>query len=364
MISKLMLFKSPTYKSPSIIKEVHALHKPNFFTGSISGNRWRHKSMGKTLEWATDLKKSMELQTQAQSNLKQWAKEKFSSPKSVEVVHKDWGLATLEATKKHGVPYSVLNMANSIFPGGAALEGGSAQEENMWHRSTCVQSLLDEIIYLDKDSMLFRYNETAKKLLEAKIKMTDKEHEALKNYRGETDSIVYKVLLNSEPRVCFRGPEKTLITSGFDDYSPNRRIPDSTLSYSFLPLSDIFPFYELRSAAPELSSEPHGLDHEALSQYKADLRRRIAAQLDTLILEGKRNVILGAWGCGEFKNDPKIVAQIYGDEIKKRAHFFDHIVFPILNTGSRDNHAIFEQQLNGIKLGTTPFVDTTPLIRV
>lgn len=125
MISKLMLFKSPTYKSPSIIKEVHALHKPNLFTGSISGNRWRHKSMGKTLDWITDFNKVMELQTQAQSNLKKWAKKRISSPNLVEVVFKDWGVATLEATKKYGVPYSVLNMANPIFPGGAALEGGS-----------------------------------------------------------------------------------------------------------------------------------------------------------------------------------------------------------------------------------------------
>ncbi|KTD42867.1 poly(ADP-ribose) glycohydrolase domain-containing protein [Legionella parisiensis] len=351
----LKLFR-PQSISSSLIKEVHAAHKPNLFTGSISGNRWRHKSMERTLDWITDVNKTMELHKQAQENLNQWTKKRSSFPKSVEVLKKDWGLATLEATQKHGVPYAVLNMANSVYPGGAALEGGSAQEENMWHRSNCAQSLMDKSIYLDKVSKTFRYNEMARKLLEARIKMTDEERDALKKHRGETDSIVYKVLFDREPRVCFRGPEVQVTTSGFDDFASSGRIADSGLSYTFLPQSDIFPFYELRSAAPELSTEPHALDPETMGPYRADLRRRIAAQLDTLILEGQHNVILGAWGCGEFKNDPKIVAQIYSEEIEKRAHFFDHIVFPILNMG-HDNHAIFAQHLDGMRLGNTNVID-------
>ncbi|CAM2735279.1 Uncharacterized protein conserved in bacteria [Legionella steigerwaltii] len=346
------------HKANSPIKEVYAAHKPNLITGSISGNKWRHKSMGKTLNYITDPNKLMQLQKQAQLNLSQWAQKRIPPPKSVEVVPKDWGVATLEATKKHGVTYSVLNMANSVFPGGAALEGGSAQEENMWMRSTCPLSLLDKMIYLDKDTMTFRYHDTASKLLDAKIKMTDEEREVLKKHREELDAIVYKVLFNQELRVCFRGPEVVLVTSGFDDFGANRNIPDSDRSYSFLHPSDIFPFYEFRSAAPDLNAEPHALDSESLKQYTADLRRRIAAQLDTLILEGKAHVILGAWGCGAFKNDPSIVAEIYGEEIEKRARFFEHIMFPILNTSSYDNYAIFDKCLTGMKLGdqysTTP----------
>lgn len=173
---------------------------------------------------------------------------------------------------------------------------------------------------------------------------------------GKTDSSVYKVLFSREPRVCFRGPEVLLITSSFDD--PGSYI-DKNQSYFFLPKSEVFTFYELRSAAPEFSSKPHGLDHKALEQYKTDLRRRIAAQLDTLILEGERNAILGAWGCGAFKNDPHLVAEIYCEEIEKRSNFFDHIVFPIINTGPHNNHEIFERYLTGMKLGNVPSIDTT-----
>ncbi|HHF7375823.1 poly(ADP-ribose) glycohydrolase domain-containing protein [Legionella bozemanae] len=341
----------PIAKEASVIKEVYAEHRPNWLVGTYTGDRWRHQSMGKTLEWVTDLQKSMELQNQAQTNLNQWEQKKSSSPKSVEVVNQDWGLATFEATKKHGVAYSVLNMANPVFPGGAVLEGGSAQEENMWHRSTCVQSLLDKSVYLDKASKTFRYNETASKLLEAKIKMTDEERAILEDHFYEVDSQPYKVLFHREPRVCFRGPEITFPTDSYY-FTSVGHIADSALSYSFLPKSDIFPFYELRAAAPELPSTPHGLTDEALGHYKAELRRRIAAQLDTLIIEGRRNVVLGAWGCGEFNNDPVIVAKIYREEIEKRASFFDHIMFPILNTRSYDNYAIFNQHLHGMKLGS------------
>ncbi|CAM2735602.1 Uncharacterized protein conserved in bacteria [Legionella steigerwaltii] len=351
MLSRQMFGRIP--KSPALIKEVHAAHKPSFVRGSLSGERWRHKSMGRTLEYIIDPNKLIELHKQAQFNLSEWAKKRILPPKSVEVVPKDWGIATLEATKKHGRPYAVLNMANSVFPGGASLEGGSAQEENMWHRSTCVLSLLDKMVYLDKETMTFRYNNTARKLLEAKIKMTDKECDVLKQHGGETDPIAYKVLFNPKSSVCFRGPEVTSITSGFEEFHPDRPIADSTLSYSFLHPSSIFPFFELRSAAPEFVIEPHALAPKELAQYTADLRRRIAAQLDTLILEGKTHVILGAWGCGAFKNDPTIVAQIYHEEIEKRAHFFDHIVFPILNTGSHDNYTVFDDCLDGMKLGST-----------
>ncbi|MCW8399140.1 DUF2263 domain-containing protein [Legionella sp. PATHC038] len=349
MLSRTLFRRVP--KAPALIKEVHAAHKPSFVRGSLTGERWRHKSMGKTLDYIIDTNKLKELHTQAQFNLSQWEQQKVSPPKSVEVVPKDWGLATLEATKRHGVTYSVLNMANPEFPGGAALEGGSAQEENMWHRSTCAQSLLDKIIYLDKATMTFRYTNMAKKLLEAKIKMTDKEYEALKQHNSQADAIAYKVLFNRHPRICFRGPEVVPVTSGFDDEGSSKLAADSGLSYSFLHPSTIFPFYELRSAAPEFSIEPHELAPKALQQYTTDLRRRIAAQLDTLIIENKTHVILGAWGCGAFKNDPSVVAQIYAEEIEKRAHLFDHIVFPIINTGPHDNYTVFDQCLTGMKLG-------------
>ena len=344
-------------KEISLIREVYTANKPNIFMGTLDGRQWRYKSMGKTLNYIHDPNKYLELQKQSQFNLSQWAKRKAPPPKIVEVIYKDWGVATLEATKKYGAPYSVLNMAHPKSPGGLALGGGGAQEENMWHRTTCAESFLDKIIYFDKASKTFLYNETARKLLEAQLKMTKTEVEIVQNRCKEIDSAEYKVFFSKEPRICFRGPEVGLVTSGFDGFSPNRIIADRKQSYSFLRPENIFPFYELRSAAPELDTESYDLDPKTIEEYTMDLRRRIEAQLDTLILENQPNVILGAWGCGAFKNDPKMVAKIYCEAIEKRASFFEHILFPIIKTDSHDNYAIFEQYLSGMTLGNAKSAD-------
>lgn len=350
MYSKTTLFK-PTKNSFSLIKELYAHHKPNFFSGLLSGKTWRHESMGKTLDCVTDPTHYNKLQNHAADNIAIWSKNKSPSPSIVEVICQDWGQATFKATWLHGIIYTVLNMANSRFPGGAGLEGGSAQEENMWHRSTCIRSLLDKEVYLNREENTFEYNEYARSLLEAKATMTNAELAILNTHYQHSNFPRYKVFLSAEPRICFRGPEISLPTDT-DSLGGGSFLADPELSYTFLPTSEIFPFYELRSAAPERVAS--GPKYESEKEYKTDIRRRIAAQLDTLILAGKSHVVLGAWGCGAFHNDPKIVAQIYSEEIEKRSCFFQHILFPIINIGSRNNnYNVFDEYLSGIKLGNT-----------
>ncbi len=352
MRSKLNLFK-PVQKSFTLIKEIHAVHKPDFFSGLFSGNKWRHESMGKTVNYVTDPIHYHALQNHMEVNIAQWTENKLSSPSIVEVVCQDWGLATLKATKTYGVIYAVLNMANSLYPGGAVLEGGSAQEENMWHRSTCIRSLLDEGVYLNQETNTFQYNRYKRNLIEAKAIMTNKELHVLNENHKQHLSPKYKVLISAEPRICFRGPEIHL-PSDMDSFGSGIPTSDADLSYAFLPTSEIFPFYELRSAAPEFVTNTQRSQYGSEEEYKMDLRRRIAAQLDTLILARKAHVILGAWGCGAFHNDPQIVAQIYREEIEKRSAFFQHILFPIINIGSHNNnYHIFEEYLTDIKLGDT-----------
>lgn len=341
----------PAFKEiTSQIKRSHEAHKPNFLSGFLTGDRWRHQSMRKTFDLLADTNHCENLHQQAQLNLASWAQNRTSFPNKVEVLPIDWGLATFEFTKKHGQAYPVLNMANPKYPGGAFVHGGSAQEENMWHRTNCAHSLANNGVFFDEASDSFLYHQTASDLIEGKIKMTDAElKDLLKNF-PTSDSAGHKVLFDRNPRFCFRGPEQNQIL-GFDDFGPGRHVPDPERSYLFLPPESIFPFYELRSAAPEFSVEPKNLDAKAMEEYKQNLRQRIGAQLDTMILEKKPNVILGAWGCGAFKNIPDVVAQIYREEIEKRAPFFQHIVFPILNTGSKNNYSIFSEHLSGIKLG-------------
>ncbi|MCW8387704.1 DUF2263 domain-containing protein [Fluoribacter dumoffii] len=336
------------------ILSVHESHKPGLLSGSLSGDRWRHESMGKTLNVITDHRKAEELKRQALTNLSSWTKTKSTPPSEVEVVYKDWGDAAFEATKKYARIYSILNMANSRYPGGGALEGGSAQEENMWHRSTCVLSLLENIVKPKPESTeVFEYTPEGRELIEGRRKMTEEELAILKEICLEAYSPdACKTYYSVEPRICFRGPE-VLIEASMDDYNSNK-FPDPEISFSFLPSTSIFPFHELRSAAPEHFSEPQSQAPEVVRAHRDDLRRRIAAQLDTLIVAKQPNAMFGAWGCGEFKNEPEIIAEIYAEEIEKRSSFFQHIMFPIINTHSLNNNfEIFQNVLAGIKLGET-----------
>ncbi|KTD40194.1 poly(ADP-ribose) glycohydrolase domain-containing protein [Legionella parisiensis] len=356
MLARLRFFakKIPSREAYSSVRDVYASHKPPLIRGSLTGERWRYQRMGQTLETITNTQKYKELQQQAITNLDLWAKTKSEAPSIVEVVYKDWGVATLEATKKHGTIYSVLNMANSVYPGGAVLEGGSAQEENMWLRSTCALSLIDSIVKLDKkNSNMFIYTKEGTELVEARRKMTAKERDTIRERCPSLCSPeVYKIFHSEAPRICFRGPE-ILLPATVDDY-PSGGVASPDMSFTFLTPSNVFPFHELRSSAPEHFAESQSKDPGTLKAHREDLRRRIAAQLDTLILTGQTHVILGAWGCGEFKNEPELVAEIYAEEIEKRAIFFQHIMFPIINTKSNsDNFGVFESMLTGLRLGDT-----------
>lgn len=336
----------------SAIMDMYEAQKPSLVRGALSGESWRHESMGQTLTTITDPVKLRKLKKQATANLNHWKANKAEPPSEVEVVNQDWGDVALDATRKYGRLYAVLNMANSLYPGGAALQGGSAQEENMWHRTTCALSLKDKIVICDKDyENTFLYTPEGRELVEGRKKMLPMELEMLKKRCKEAYSPdANKTFFSEEPRICFRGPIVSLPLA-MDEYAPNM-VADSGLSFAFLPDQHIFPFYELRSAAPEHFAESQSQEPTVLKQHKDDLRRRIAAQLDTLIIAEQPNVLLGAWGCGEFRNEPELVAEIYAEEIEKRAAFFQHIMFPIINTRSQiHNFDIFQQTLTGIKLG-------------
>jgi len=158
------------------------------------------------------------------------------------------------------------------------------------------------------------------------------------------------VMFDPSIQVCFRGPEV------YHTNKPNKLFPGGTSSdidksYVFLNPTEIFPFREMRSSAPYNTMY---LDHRHSDTEKI-LRERIAAQLDTLILEKQKYVVLGAWGCGAFRNNPFIVSRLYAEEIQKRAHCFEHIIFPVLNIGvKKNNFEVFNQALSGIKLGKIP----------
>lgn len=237
----------------------------------------------------------------AEQNLNRW-RNGCVSPVSrlrVEVHSGDWGEVTRSLTAAYGECFAVLNMANANVPGGAYVEGAVAQEENMFRRTDCH-------FRIGKDE----YDVHADRYLPAMIRLLSAQ-----------DCTVY--LDTHHPRVCIRGPEDRSRTD---------------LGYPWLSDDQVFPFYELRAAARDLRDgsifDPH------------DARRRISAQLDTLRNHRVGHVVLGAFGCGAFRNPAHWVAQIYREEIMARRDDFAVIAFAVFSAGyGPDNFQAFAEAM-------------------
>jgi hypothetical protein len=236
------------------------------------------------------------IQAQVLNNLKNWHSEKafgiekINSNAFVEVHSGDWGDVTAMLTKKFGHCFAVLNMANAYVPGGAYIEGAIAQEENMFRRTNCHFAVKKEQLISAR-----RYNSLMIELI---------------------SGINGKVYLDREvPRICVRGPEKRALEN---------------LGYEWLKSNEIFPFYELRSAAMDLRNG-QAFDNE-------QSKKIIRAQFDTLVENNIQHVVLGAHGCGAFLNPAEKVAENYKEVIAEYKNSFQVIAFAIYHAGYGPNN--------------------------
>lgn len=222
----------------------------------------------------------------AAANLARWRAAAQPCAPTIDVVAGDWGEVCRAYTHKHGRCFAALNMANAYKPGGAYVEGTVAQEENMFRRTDCHFAV--DASQIDPQTERYR-----------------PEHTALINGEGG------RVLLDtSRPRVCLRGPE--------DRDHPR-------LGYAWLPDDEVFPFFELRAAADDL--------RDGRSFDPARMRAKIDAQIDTLMDANVRHAVLGAFGCGAFRNPADRVARLYADALREREGAFDCVVFAIFDAG-------------------------------
>jgi len=270
-------------------------HKLKRYGGSIFAQR--RLILKETLSAFSEAGSSHYYHMLAEKNLNRWQNELKSScvDKKIQIISGDWGEVTQVLTRKYATCFAVLNMANAYIPGGGYVEGMAAQEENMFRRTDCHF----QITSVEYDKSNDRYTPAMTELISAKygVVYLDKEH----------------------PRVCIRGPE-------------NRQ--KDNLGYEWLAEDEVFPFYELRASAQDLRG--------SIEFNSAEARHRIAAQLETLRITGIRYAVLGAFGCGAFKNPPEYVASIYKEEIDKRADDFDLIAFAIFASGyGHDNYIPF-----------------------
>ena len=167
----------------------------------------------------------------------------------------------------------VMNFANAHMPGGGFLLGTTAQEEALCRCSTLYCSISSP-----EASRMYKYNNTHISKVES-------------DYMLYSDVCVFR---NSKCELL----DKPFITSVITIPAPNRM----------------------------------GAAMFASKQIIAEtMMRRIRILMLIAYKNGRKNLILGAWGCGAFHNDPKSVAEYFRKVLIEEEYgkLFDEVCFAI-----------------------------------
>lgn len=253
------------------------------------------------------------LQQAACENLKRWAaRSKQSSDGGMKVllVADDMLETAAKLTKEHGTIFAVLNMANAIHPGGGFTTGAAAQEENMLRRTNIMKTFASPGV-LKWHGEKVVYSTAMSKLINGTTGRVYCDHPM-------------PLSASNEMHICVRGREE-------------RNQED--MGYRYLGEHQVFPFYELRSAAINIGRHCRTVPDAA--KVQAEMQMRIVAQLDTLISRNIRHAVLSAFGCGAFGNDPYAIASIYARLLQRPPYnsSFDVIAFSIFFAGRGPNNA-------------------------
>jgi uncharacterized protein (TIGR02452 family) len=87
----------------------------------------------------------------------------------------------------------------------------------------------------------------------------------------------------------------------------------------------------ITSPAPNRGAIENNQPH-FIAQIDKVFRERIELVLRLALREGCDALVLGAWGCGVFRNKPQKVAEIFGDILLKAGEFnnaFEYVSFSI-----------------------------------
>lgn len=183
--------------------------------------------------------------------------------------------------KNSGKPVLVLNFANPVNPGGGVRVGARAQEEDLCRKSSLLLSL------------------------EGK--------QALKYYGYNRKRNVY----NSSDAMIF-SPQVEVIRD------KNGDLLDETMIAAVL-----------TCAAPIVRTGEHCMEPE---KYRNMVRQRIEGMLKCAAYFGYRYLVLGAWGCGVFGNDARMMSDLFFEVLKQMDYhgfdekdLFDRIHFAVLD---------------------------------
>ena len=217
------------------------------------------------------------------------------------------GKRTLEASEvyvKQGKKVCVLNFASATNPGGGVIHGSSAQEEAICRCSTLypcldIEELWDEF-YLP---------------------------------HREADNPLYN--------------DDCIFTPGVKVFKSDTNFPKNILELEWWDVDVI------TCAAPNLRSIPSNIMNPNAGSKKASisydglrvlLTSRIQRIFEIAIANAAEVLILGAFGCGAFRNPPKLVAEVFAEFTEKYRSCFDVIEYAVFHVEhEKANYEAFKE---------------------
>ena len=203
----------------------------------------------------------------------------ITSKKTVFRVVNGTSLSSAREIAARGVTPLVLNFASARHPGGGFLNGARAQEESLARSSALFATI--------KDSPMYAFHEERRDAMYSHWMIHSRD---VPVFRDDDSGALLE-----EPYLC------SFLTSP----APN--------------------------AGVVLERDPsRGAEVERV------MRERVERALAICAAEGHTHLVLGAWGCGVFQNDPKIVADAFAKSLGDR---FAEVVFAVLDW-SDDRHFV------------------------
>ena len=140
-------------------------------------------------------------------------------------------------------------------------------------------------------------------------------------------------------------------------YTPDVLVFKSdTVRPELLNEADWYPVDVITCAAPNLREKPDnafntGDGRDAVKITHKELlaihEKRLQRILDVALDHGVETIVLGAFGCGAFMNDPNIVAQASKNVVNEYLYAFKNIEFAVYCSPNDDtNYRIFDRVLN------------------
>lgn len=204
-------------------------------------------------------------------------RERNKEVKNITVERNDSFSYVINNYEKMNTKPLVLDFANPCTPGGGVRRGCRAQEEDLCRRSNLLKALESEEAssYYEINKSIVTSGEVPLRCLLVKNVTIFADTEGVL-----IDPIVVDVIVMAAPYK-----------------SKNKDIDDFELELDFLDI---------------------------------DLENTIEMILDVAESYGYKNVVLGAFGCGAFHNDPTKVAEIFKYQLSSGKYSFNNVYFPIL----------------------------------